>query len=390
MNLLTGLLVFSPFTAPIIGLYAVYLVIKKRLTITFNYWTISLLTLFTWSLIVSLFNRSLLSFGGSFLLLIYFFAAQLSGAIIKNKSSLHGCIDKVIFFTQIAAIVGICEKLIFALIGYGAHRIFSTFGNPNMTGSWFATVILFAGYMLFQDDYNQKRYKYIGSIVLMSTALAFTGSRGSYVALAAAIACIFFLKIFTGNRKFIVATGLFVALLAGVCLLESNAIDTYITAHPIEDSINPRVKIWKDGVSMIKDKPFTGWGLLATYEHGNELLLNYNQPTIHVHNLWLMFLSTLGVVGLSIYGYMRVRFFKDLFEIKNYNTNLMLLFLGINIIVIVQGLVDVSLFAPQIGILFSIACNSVIVLSNTNNSIIDKITIRRVVKSKNKDTKVAG
>lgn len=390
MNLLTGLLVFSPFTAPIIGLYAIYLVIRKRLTITFNYWTIGLLTLFIWSLIVSLLNKSLLSFGGSFLLLIYFFAAQLSSSIIQNKQSLHSWMDKIINFTSIAAIIGICEKIIFAMLGYGTHRIFSTFGNPNMTGSWFATIILLSGYMLSQEDCIKLRPKYIISILLMSIALTLTGSRGSYVALAATVVGVSLLKILTGNKKFIAIIGICLLLLGGACLLESTAIDTYITAHPIEDSINPRVKIWKDGIAMIKEKPLVGWGLLATYEHGSDLLLNYKQATVHVHNLWLMFLSTLGIVGLSIYGYMKLRFFKDLFKIKNYNTNLMLLFLGINLIVIVQGIVDVSLFAPQIGILFAITGNSVSLLSTANTPIIDNIVISRIHTYRNKNAKIVG
>ena len=150
------------------------------------------------------------------------------------------------------------------------------------------------------------------------------------------------------------------------------------------------MKIWKDGVAMFKEKPVTGWGLLATYEHGKDLLLNYKQKTVHVHNLWLMFLSTLGIVGLSIYGYMKLRFFQDLFKIRNYNTNLMLLIFGINIIIIVQGLVDVSLFAPQIGILFVVTGNAVTLLSNTNKPAVDKIIIDRILKHKNKHAKIAG
>lgn len=386
MNLLTGLLVLSPFTAVFIGLYALYLIFKGRLTLTLNYWSIGLLTLFFWSLIVSIFNKSLLSALGSLLLLVYFFASQFAEKISKNKDILHRVINLIVFFTSIAAMIGIVEKIVFTLMGYAEHRIFSLFGNPNMTGCWFVVVLFMTAYLSLQESESCNIKWYAISTVLMVISLLLTGSRGSFAALTGTVVIISLLRGFTFNKRALLVIFAVFSLIALVVFAESNIISDYIMAHPFEDSLSPRVKIWKDAFLMIKEKPLGGWGLLATIELGEAILPHYNMPTIHVHNLWLTLLTTMGVIGLSIYLYIKIRLFKDIILLYNNNKDLSLLMLSINIIVIIQGLVDVSLYAPQIGIVFSISGAIVAKLaSDTRKRVSETLVVRKKYIHRNKD-----
>ena len=378
MELMIGLLVLSPFTALGIGFVALYFIAKKRLKLTFNYWTTSLLVLFFWSLIVSALNESWLSAGGSIFLLIYFLSSQFASDKYINIDTLHKILNTVIKYTMIAAIAGILEKIVFAINGYGGHRIYSAFGNPNMTGSWFATIIFVAAYMSTQNSEKKNNKMYVISTILMVIALLLTGSRGAYTALAGTACIVTFIKGVTYNKKILLFTAIILVIVGLIAFAESKIIAEYITAHPIEDSINPRMKIWTDGINLIKQKPIEGWGLLATMELGEEILTTYNRGTIHVHNLWLTLWSTLGVIGLSIYIFMKCVLFKDLISLFKVNRELSLLFISINLIVIIQGLVDVSLYAPQIGILFTWSGAFVANLLSKNKSTVAKTYIKRV------------
>ena len=319
MNLLTGLLVLSPFTAVLVGLYALYLTLKGKLTLTLNYWSIGLLALFFWSLIVSVFNKSLLSALGSLLLLVYFFASQFAEKISKNKDILHKVINLIVFFTSIAAVIGLLEKIVFALMGYAEHRIFSLFGNPNMTGCWFVIVLFMTAYLSLQESENKNIKWYVISAILMVIALLLTGSRGSFAALTGTVILIAVLRGIKFNKKTLFIIFTILSLIALIVFAESNIISDYIVAHPFEDSLSPRLKIWKDAFLMIKERPLTGWGVLTTLELGKVILPHYNMPTIHVHNLWLTLLTTMGLVGLSIYLYIKFRLFKDIILLFNNN-----------------------------------------------------------------------
>lgn len=378
MNLLTGLLVLSPFTAVFVGLYALYLILKRKLTLTLNYWSIGLLILFFWSLIVGVFNKSLLSALGSLLLLVYFFASQFAEKISGNKDVLHKVINLIVFFTSIAAVIGIIEKIVFALIGYAEHRIFSLFGNPNMTGCWFVIVLFMTAYLSLQESENDNIKWYVISATLMVIALLLTGSRGSFAALTGTVVLIAILRGFTFNIKTLFIVLAIFLLIALLVFAESNIISDYIVAHPFKDSLSPRLKIWKDAFLMIQEKPLIGWGLLATIELGEAILPHYNMPTIHVHNMWLTLLTTMGIIGLSVYLYMKFRLLKDIILLFNNNRDLSLLLLSINSIVIIQGLVDVSLYAPQIGIVFSISGAIIAKLaSDTRRRISETLVVRK-------------
>ena len=57
-----------------------------------------------------------------------------------------------------------------------------------------------------------------------------------------------------------------------------------------------------------------------------------------------------------MYLYIKVKLFKDLFKLYKVKEPLVPLLVSLNVVVIVQGLVDCSLYAPQLGILFISTC----------------------------------
>lgn len=392
MEYLIGLLVFSPVSAIVLGIASLYMIVKGRLKIKLNYWSLGLLSLALWSIIAGIINKSLWSSLGSILILIYFLASQLSSKVLLKKDFVIKCLDKLAFFTFISSVIGILEKVTFALLGDTGHRIYSTFGNPNMTGSWFCSILFVVWFLISEEEAKKKQAKYYLYAAAILLALLFTGSRGAYISLAITTIVSLIFKGFSFSKR---ATLFLVAISFGIftasIFAESDLILNYILAHPFKDSLNPRIKIWTDSISLIKSKPITGWGLLASYELGPQILTTYKKSSIHAHNLWLAIFSSLGIVGLMIYLYMKVKLFKNISILYKNNKNLGLLSLSINLIVIIHGLVDVSLFAPQIGILFSLtgAITNDLAKEKSLTVIPARLKKQILLLNKNKDSKAA-
>lgn len=375
MNYLIALLVLSPFTAFVPALYFIKQIKDKKIKIEFNYMNLGLLSLFIWSFIVGVLNKDLLSTLGSIMFLFLFFTSVGVVKIAEDKLTLNYAIKILISFTTIAAVIGILEKIFFAIKGDIGRRIFSTFGNPNMTGSWFATIIFFIIYMMFTAEKKENKKMYIPSLLLIFIALMCTGSRGALVALVGTSGLILSLVNALKDKKTMTLFLILTATIILIVFVDGSLISKYIIAHPVQDSFSPRFKIWKGAITMIESKPIIGWGLLATFTKGAELLPLYNMNAIHVHNLWLTLLSTTGLIGFSIYLIIKIKLYIDIFKLYYIDKKLSLLFLAINSIVIIQGIVDVSLFAPQLAVIFvsvgAIANRLVLKYEHTYGKIID-------------------
>lgn len=352
MSLILGLIVASPITTILPVIYISYLIKKKRVKVVNNYWNLGILFLFIWAFIVGLLNNDYLSSLGAFLLLGYYIISIGSERVIQSKYKFYMVLRKLTLFSTIAAIIGILEKIYFLYIGYGRHRVYSLFGNPNMAGAWFACSIFIISYIATNKDIKCNTVKYYIALFIITIALLLTGSRGAAVATigtSVIITLVFYMRKY---KKFAVGMIALSAIIVVVSFSNIGFISNYITAHPIEDSVSPRLKVWDGGIDMIKEKPLQGWGLLATYTKGEELLPKYNMNTVHVHNLWLSLLSSLGIIGFSCYMLMKIFLYRDLFKLYKVDKNITLLFIAINLITIIQGTIDVTLYAPQLGILF--------------------------------------
>ena len=84
-----------------------------------------------------------------------------------------------------------------------------------------------------------------------------------------------------------------------------------------------------------------------------------NGNVIHSHNVWLTFLVSGGILAFSIYLFIKLKIFSDLLRIYKKYDHYVCLLTALNVMVIIQGLVDCSLYAPQLGVLF-IAANSIL------------------------------
>lgn len=362
MILFLVMVVFSPFTAVIPALYLTYLIVKRKIKIQRNYWNLGLIILSVWSAISALINKSVLSFLGAFGILLYLAISVFCQKYFTKQYRINRVLIDLVYLTTFSAICGIAEKITFIMIGYPKHRIFSTFGNPNMTGAWFASVILIIIYL--KDSVVKDKRKVVLNLCLVCivVALLLTESSGAFFALIGSLFIYYILKK-DKNRKSIISAFVSVLVVALFFIVFQRDVNSISPIGDIVVSFNSRYDIWEGSIKMFTMKPIFGWGLLGTWEHGVDFM-SRNGNSIHSHNLWLTFLVSVGIVGLLIYLVMKYRLFMDLFKLYRKNNRMVPLLAALNMMVIIQGLVDCSLYAPQLGILFMATSSIIYNLAN--------------------------
>jgi putative inorganic carbon (HCO3(-)) transporter len=120
---------------------------------------------------------------------------------------------------------------------------------------------------------------WIGSVLLLLYAIALTGSRGGLIALGAGIATLLMM----GRRRRISIPLIALAALVLLPMLPSRQTDIEIG----EDTSLSRIKIWSDGLQLIRESPVLGVGF---GRFGDEV-------GMVAHNSFLHCFAELGVFG---------------------------------------------------------------------------------------------
>lgn len=356
------LIVISPYTAFLPALYMVYKVLTDKLAIYKKPWNMGLLALFVWSFTVGVLNKSILSTLASIAVLLYLFMSIFLQNYLKTENQAEKLFRYVLYFSIFSAVFGIIEKLVFIktndniltiLLGVASkatigHRIYSTFGNPNIAGHWFAVMILVSLYFAGTPAEKNMRF-YKSSAILFVIALSLTGSRGAYIGFLTGLPVFYFLNKDKRNTLFIALIAVPILILTFMPSQSSNL--SHITGHQLNRSIATRDMIWDGCLEMIKLKPIKGWGILGILESGGKFI-SYDGPVYHGHNIWINFLTTLGIVGLSIYMYLKFHLYKSLWVLYTQNSRLVPLLTAIQALILGHGLIDFTMLAPQSGLIF--------------------------------------
>jgi len=362
ISILVLLTVISPYTAIIPAIYMTYKVLFGKVSIYKNYWNIGLFLLFIWSIIVGAINYSLMSVVASLVLFVYLCISIFLQNYCGSENKVEKIYKYLVGFSVLSAIFGIMEKIIYVCFHFSiwakflqitsqpvvVDRIYSTFGNPNVAGNWFAIMIV-VGVYFCSVTYSTTKLFYQISTLLFVIDLCLTGSRGAFMGLLFGLFVFYLLKANKKDMRFVIAIFIFTALL----IFAPSDILKYVTAHDLDSSFSSRLGIWNGCLKMISSKPFTGWGITGIYDHGATFMKGFYYATLyHGHNIWITIMTTLGTIGLLIYFYLKINLFRSLKELYSQNCRLVPMLAGIQAVIIGHGLVDFTMIAPQAGLLF--------------------------------------
>jgi putative inorganic carbon (hco3(-)) transporter len=356
------LMVISPFTAFLPAVYIMYKLFSKKLSIYKNPWNIGLMALFLWAVFSGLLNHNLISAMLSIVIFMYFCLSVYLQNHYDSEEKIEAALKYLIYFSIFSAILGIIEKLSFmyfdcklwkSILGITTeiaanHRIYSTFGNPNVAGTWFSAMILICIYLNSRLPKGKKTF-YRTSMCLFIFALYLTGSRGAEIGLLTGLLANYLLK---KNKQHV---GCFIFLLIMAAFVLFSPIQIFninnLMYREISSSFSNRYAIWEGCLKMIKLKPIEGWGLMGIYNNSTKYIVS-DMRVFHGHNIWVSITTTLGFIGLIIYLYMKYHLYKGIKLLYNNNCRLVPLLAGMQALVLGQGLVDFTIMTPQAGLLF--------------------------------------
>jgi O-antigen ligase len=267
----------------------------------------------------------------------------------------------VLFATAVlVSLAGMVEAVDYALhprpeVG-GYHRVDSLFNHPNSLALYLTRTLPLFGSLALALPAAEKRRRlvYLGGAVLMGVAMLLSGSRGGWLAVAAAALLVGALA---GRWRWLLPAGAVAA--GGVALLvltgENRLSSLFYSGR---GSANTRQRLWKAAVEEIGKSPLWGTGLgnvrwMRRYIPQKRLV---GTELIDAHNLFLDFWSKLGIVGLLAILWLVGRFYHlavRAFRRGDETTRAVALgLLAAMSAALVHGLVDAFYFNVQLAVMF--------------------------------------
>lgn len=289
------------------------ILLGKRL-FYFEQYDAAMIAFMLFILISGIFNKGIVSFEKSLVLIILALAYFLANNIIVNRRIAENSVKIIIFSSIPTAIYGIVlyfstssrPEWIDPMFNSDIpSRAYATFANPNIYAVFLivATVFSFA----FTVDKAQKNLFFVYAIafILNATALVLTWTRGAWIAVI--ISGVAFAIIRSRRTPKIL---LVIVLVLPLCLLAvpTEIISRFLSSFNLSDSsILSRLSIWRSSLKMFTDNIFIGIGIGD--EAFMEEFLKYAEDSVtapHSHNLFLELGCEVGIFALVIFILMLV------------------------------------------------------------------------------------
>ena len=313
--------------------------------------TIIVLILTLFSIIFSKHKLESLVYGLVILVCVIIFYMILN---TKIKMNLEQIIKYWYYISIVVFVVGFVEVVFFnnmpsrwldfSQYNNISFRMSSVFGNPNLFGFYIGLLLIFIStsrvYQIVKRD-SMLEYLVYGLSVL---CLYFTYSRANWIGL---ILTLLFASIFVNKGFF-----KHLLIIAGVILLLDFVFQTYrsdIESIMFDKSMDYRFKIWESSFKMIKDNWLTGIGINSFGSEISSYSTVVKSSVGHCHNVYLQILVEMGVVSFVVIGFIFVKsILRVLIRLMKEKDKTCAFIILITAFILVQGLVDSTMFVPPI------------------------------------------
>ena len=188
-------------------------------------------------------------------------------------------------------------------------RVFATFGNPNVYGTYLLLMIPLAGGLFLYAKKTIFKLAALGICGLLVLSLLLTFSRGCYVALAVAVVVFMLL----------LEKRLIVLCVAGVIalpfVLPPAVLARVLSVVDFTDtSTLYRFSIWQSTVRLLGDFWMTGIGQgMGAYQRAMPMYAFAGVSAAHTHNIFMQIFVETGLVGLIVFVGVLACFFRGQF-----------------------------------------------------------------------------
>jgi len=234
-------------------------------------------------------------------------------------------------------------------------RAYGSFAHPNILAGFLVVAFFAALFLYLKEEPIIDRFLAplkIGLILIITGGIFFSFSRSAWLALVLAYGCLFlllFLKRANVDWRLAGKITVALALLAAIIFIiyQPFILSRLAAKTTLEDiSLNRRERLIEQSYQLISARPLSGIGLgnytAVIWEKFPNFKTNENQP---VHNVYLLIMSELGLIGLVIFLGWQAAVLWLAFGRKNY------LFLSLALALIIISFFDHYLWTQYAGLL---------------------------------------
>lgn len=230
---------------------------------------------------------------------------------VRDRGRLWLLIDVLFAGAVLVSGYGVIEAVAVALnrsaeVG-GYFRADSVFNHPNTLALYLSRMLpLFGGLAVLMPG-RGRRAAYAAGAAVMGVAMLLSGSRGGWIAVAAAVVPV---AVLGRSRRWILpAAGMAAGGVVLLALTGQNRLPGLL--EPGRGSVDTRGRLWRAALETISESPVRGSGLsrltwMRRYIPARRL---EGAELIDAHNLFLDFWAKLGIFGLAAILWLVARFF---------------------------------------------------------------------------------
>lgn len=282
---------------------------------------------------------------------------------VKNKEQVNKIILSLVLGGLIVAIFAVIQKFTGWLIpnpfwqAEATRRVTSFFGYPNAVALYLAPLIPLVVYLFEKRDKNHRasifpEFFYFFIFCFFVAAIIFARSSGALVAL---VMTLLIFGVLNHKTRWAV---LFLTILFGSLIFFTPLKDPFSQEVLLQGTAGQvRVNMWGETIQMLSDHPIIGAGL-SNYQAGIAPyhILKWAEIYLYPHNLFLNFWSEIGLIGLILFFWLVILFFREGLErLRDQNRGSHLLtevLLASMLIILIHGLVDVPYFKNDLSVFF--------------------------------------
>ena len=233
-------------------------------------------------------------------------------------------------------------------------RVFGPFESPNFLAMYLAPVMFLTLPIVEKLRSRIKKSIFLLVYILPILALNFTGSRGGIIAFVIGLLVYLnyrFINLQKAESRRPFYAGLFTSLFVLINMLY--LFYSIRIASLVSDSDKFRVEIYRHSLQLLKNNYFCGIGLanfqnkLAALSSLTPAFRESGLPyALHPHNLFLAVWLNLGLLGIAVFLWLLVSFFKAVFSIDG---PMRAVLVAAMIAILVHGLFDTTYFKNDLS-----------------------------------------
>jgi O-antigen ligase len=208
-------------------------------------------------------------------------------------------------------------------MGFGFRTFGATFGDPNYYALSAILILPFIYYLFKYSHGLLKKYGLIGMMVVFSSGIFITQSRGALLGLAVML----FIAFLMSSKKLKALLVISLVVLIGLAVAPDNLRKRFSETKVTEDkavsgdeaSTTRRWSLLLAGIEMIKDKPLTGVGLGRFKEKSIIYYPKLGFPGI-AHSTYISITAELGIPQMLLFCMIAAFTFRGLFRLKKMET----------------------------------------------------------------------